>query len=205
MPVVGEWMTPWIAASFLVSACAVAFVVGGREIPTFEKTLLGISLCATLTAATLVRFRAIRTQQMRAREERARPPVEALDGSASVCSPAYVDGMQRWTTAVLELLEHAHGCAAQGTELAADLGAALADTRDLEQLLAASDGDLDINEAATIHALCTLWETNQPRIEKLAAQSDPGWHRRWAARVVADRRLRHGGAPIEPMEIPYRT
>src|SRR5687767_2351951 len=128
MPVVGEWMTPWIAASFLVSACAVAFVVGGREIPTFEKTLLGISLCATLTAATLVRFRAIRTQHMRAREERARPPVEALDGTPSISS-AYVDGMQRWTTAVLELLEHANGCATQGSELAAVLGAALADTR----------------------------------------------------------------------------
>jgi hypothetical protein len=114
--------------------------------------------------------------------------------------------MNRWTAAVVELLEHARGCAAEGSELAAELSAALDDTQDLRQLLDTSaPADLDINEAATIHAVCTLWETNQPRIERLASESDPAWHRRWAARVVADRRLRHGGSAAAGMVIPYRA
>ena len=132
---------------------------------------------------------------------------EALDNPVPhLGTAAYVEGMQRWSTTVLELLEHARGCAPEASKLATELEAAVEDTRELQQLLAASvDGELDINDAATIHAVCTLWETNQPRFENLAASSDPAWHRRWRARAVADRRLRHGGMVSVPVALPYRS
>ena len=41
---------------------------------------------------------------------------------------------------------------------------------------------LSLNELATLHSVCALWETNQERIEQLAADVDPPWHRRWRAR-----------------------
>ena len=108
---------------------------------------------------------------------------------------------------MLELLEHASWLRrARAPPVATELEAAVADTRELQQLLAASARTaLSIHEAATIHAVCTLWEANQARIEQLAAASDPGWHRRWRARTVADRSLRHGGTVSAPMVIPYRT
>jgi hypothetical protein len=107
---------------------------------------------------------------------------------------------------VLELLDHARGCLPEGSDLGPDLDAAIADTRELQGLLSASaEGELDIHDAATIHAVCTLWETSQPRIEELAARADPAWHRRWRARAVADRRLRHGGMASVPVAMPYRT
>jgi hypothetical protein len=207
MPVVGEWMTPWVASSFLVAVITATYVVGGNQLPLVERTLLAISLCATLTAATLVVIRSSRSKEESTREERARPAAEALDsGVAGLDFAAYVDGMRQWTASVLELLEHARGCAAEGSRLATELDAGLSDTSDLQQLLNASaPNQLNIHDAATIRSVCTLWETNQDRIEQLAASSDPGWHRRWRARSVADRRLRHGAMVSAPMVIPYRT
>jgi hypothetical protein len=207
MPHVGEWMTPWVAASLLVSVLTVAFVVGGRELPFHDAVLLTISIAATLTAGVLVTIRAGRAREASVLEERARPPAEALEGAVrEVGTAAYVEGMASWTARVLELLEHARGCATDGTTRAADLAAAIDETRDLCHLLEASvGGDLDINAAAEIHAVCTLWETNQRRIEQLAASCDPPWHRRWSARAVADRRLRHGGRTTAPLAIPYRS
>ena len=119
---------------------------------------------------------------------------------------AYVAGMERWTAAMLELVEHALACTDDGSAPATELAAAASDTRDLRELLDAGDaGELSINDLAVIHALCTLWETNQPRLEALAAATDPTWHRRWSARVVADRRLRQGGTVSAPLAVPYRT
>jgi len=207
MPFVGEWVTPWVASSFLVAVLTATYVVGGQQLPMLEQTLLAISVCATLTAATLVVVRSARSKEASTREERARPAAEALDsGVAGLDFAAYVDGMQQWTSTVLELLQHARGCAAEGSRLASELDAGLSDTTDLQQLLNASaPNELTIHDAATIRSVCTLWETNQARIEQLAASSDPGWHRRWRARSVADRRLRHGAMIADPMVIPYRT
>jgi hypothetical protein len=207
MPNIGEWMTPWIASAFLVAVLSVTYVVGGRQLPVLEQTLLAISLCATLTAASLVILRSSRAQKEAAREERARPPAEALDGGVvRLGTLAYAQAMERWTGTVLELLEHAQGCAEEGSPEAAELATAVTDTRELRELLESSTtDDLDINAAATVHALCSLWETNEPRIEELAASCDPAWHRRWSARSVADRRLRHGGTVSAPLVIPYRT
>ncbi len=206
MPHVGEWMTPWIVATFLVAVLTVTYVVGGRQLPILEQTLLAIGLCSTLTAASLVVIRSNRAKETSEREERARPPAEAMDGSAvRLGTFAYAQAMERWTAAVLELLEHAQGCA-EDSAVATELAAAVSDTRELRHLLETSGTDeLDINGAATVHALCSLWETNQPRLEDLAASCDPAWHRRWSAAAVADRRLRHGGTVTAPLVIPYRT
>ncbi len=207
MPFAGEWMTPWIAAAFLVAVMSATFVVGGRQLPLLEQTLLAISVCATLTGAVLVAIRSRRAHEANAREERERPPAEALDGGAvRLGTAAYTHAMQRWAGAIIELLEHALGCVEEGSDLAGELDAALSDARALFELLDASTVDaLDINAAAAIHSVCTLWEANQASMEQLAASADPSWHRRWSARVVADRRLRHGGTVSAPLAIPYQS
>jgi hypothetical protein len=207
MPFAGEWMTPWIAAAFLVAVLSVTYVVGGHQLPMLEQALLAIGLCATLTGAVLVAIRSSRAREAFVREERNRPPAEALDGATvRPGGAAYAQAMERWATAMLELLEHASGCADEGSEVAGALQAALTDTRELRALLAATTvDDLDINTAAAIHSVCTLWETNRGPMEQLAASLDRSWHRRWSARVVADRRLRHGGAVPAPLSIPYRS
>jgi hypothetical protein len=205
MPFAREWMTPWIAAAFLVAV--VSYVVGGRHLPMLEQTLLAIGLCATLTGATLVVVRSRRAHEAHVREERDRPPVEALaGGTVRLGTAAYTHAMRRWAGGITELLEHALGCVEEGSDLAGELRAALSDTRDLVELLDASTVDeLDINAAAAIHSVCTLWEANQATIEQLAASADPAWHRLWSARVIADRRLRHGGTVPAPLAIPYRS
>jgi hypothetical protein len=207
MPIVGEWMTPWVASALLVAVLTITYVVAGNQLPLFDRTLLAISLCATLTSTVLIVIRSGRARDASEREERARPAAEALGaGMGGPDFGPYLEGMQQWTAAMVELLQHARGCAAEGSELAAELNAALTETAELHQLLDASTSDgLNIHDAATILSICTLWETTQVRMERLAASSDPAWHRRWRARSVADRRLRHGGMVAEPMVIPYRT
>jgi hypothetical protein len=113
--------------------------------------------------------------------------------------------MERWTSAVLELLDHAIDAAGAESPLRDELVAAAADTLELHDLLSASTaGSMTINDNAMIHAVCTLWETNQARIEAIAADADPEWHRRWRARSVAERRLRHGTVSSDPIDLPYR-
>jgi hypothetical protein len=204
MPLVNEWMTPWIGAAFLVAIITVTYVARGNQLPMLEQTLLAVGLCATLTAAGLVVLRCNRKREVSLREERARPAIETLDGAdgGRGGNGAYVEGMQRWTVTTLELLEHARGCAPDGSPVATDLEAALVDTRELSELLFASGSDaLSIHETATIHAVCTLWEANLDRVEQLAESLDPLWYRCWRARAVADRRLRHGDAVCPPMAI----
>lgn len=207
MPLVGESLTPWLAAAFLIGLVTVSLIVGGRPLPAFEQTMLFTGLFATITAGALV---VVRTNQDLAdsdREERERPPSEALTTlDRPVGTAAYVAGMHCWTEAMLELIEHAIACSDEGSASVAELTTAAADTTDLRALLAdGNDDTLTINELAVIHALCTLWEANQPWVEELAAAADDDWHERWAARHVADRRLRHGVATPEPLLLPYRT
>jgi hypothetical protein len=120
---------------------------------------------------------------------------------------SYVTGMARWSGAMLELLEHALAETDPGAAERAHLNTAADEARDLHDLFTTeSSRALTINDHAQLHALGSLWETTQLRVERLAAQVDPSWHRRWKARSVVARNLRHGGdASPTPLVLPYRT
>lgn len=207
MQLSAEPMAPWLLAAFLLAALNLVVIVIGHDLEPIEHALLLVGLCGTVVAAGLVATRSHRHISDSDREERARPASEELtDSVVALGSTRYAEGMARWTGAVLELIDHALDAAGEDSDAHDDLAAAAADTRELNELLATSAGDeLRINDAAMIHAVCTLWEANQPRIEELAAAVDPVWHRRWRARSVADRRLRHGGAGSRPLVLPYRS
>jgi hypothetical protein len=207
MPLVGESLAPWLVASVVVALVIGGLVITGQELGLFEQALLFTGLFATMTAGALVVIRKDRDLADSDREERDRPATEVLSmADAPLGTAAYVSGMRCWTEAVLELIEHAIACRDDSSASASELQAAAADTKDLRALLTdGNDKDLTINELAMIHALCTLWEANQPWVEELAAATDDDWHERWAARHVADRRLRHGGLSDEPLALPYRS
>ena len=207
LPLVSEPMTPWLVAAFAIAALNLAIVVSGHQLPVLEQALLLIGLCTTLATGGLVAARSNRGLDASDREERARPAAEELvDPARQVGAVSYVVGMERWTTAVLELVDHALARSDLDPGARAELTAASSDTQELRDLLAAgTTEDLTINDTAMIHAVCTLWEANQARIEHLAARADASWHRRWRARTVADRRLRHGSTVPQPLVLPYRA
>ncbi|MFL6207221.1 MAG: hypothetical protein ACJ739_17900 [Acidimicrobiales bacterium] len=207
MPLVGESLAPWLAASILMSIVAIAFVLTGQQLPMFERAILFLGLFATITSGALVLVRTERDLADSDREERQRPASEALaTPEVPMGTAAFVSGMRQWTEAMLELIEHALASTDAASASGSELRAAASDTADLRALLTDGDEeDLSINDLAVIHALCTLWEANQPWVEELAAAADDEWHERWAARHVADRRLRHGGATQEPLTLPYRS
>lgn len=208
MPLIGEHMAPWLVAAFLLAVLNLVVLFSDIDPTTPEQVALVLGLCTTLAVAGLVAARSNRELAASEREERARPSRDQLvEGGYDASSPAYVDGMERWTAAMLELIDHAAGATDSGSmdDRRAQLSAAADDTRELRELLQASaDGPLSINDTATLHALCSLWETNQVHIEELAAGVDPGWHRRWRARTIVQRRLRHGRRPHRPPVLPYR-
>jgi hypothetical protein len=145
------------------------------------------------------------------REERARPAREQLTDLESIGhgggpgARSYVSGMERWTISLLELVDHAVDTTDQD-EVRGELISARDDTDALRALLhASSQRDLTLNEVATLHSVCALWETNQERIEQLAAAVDLGWHRRWRARSVVERLLRHGPPADTGVALPYRS
>jgi hypothetical protein len=207
LPLVSESLAPWLIASILISLVTIGFVVSGQRLPRFEQTMLLVGLFATMTAGALVVIRTDRERWDRDRDERERPATEMLAmPDLPVGTAAFVSGMEHWTAAMLELIEHALAGTDQGSETAAELRAAADDTKELRSLL--TDGnaaELSINDLAMIRALCTLWEANQPWVEELAAATDDEWHERWAARTLADRRLRHGDVSNEPLALPYRS
>ncbi len=107
---------------------------------------------------------------------------------------------------MLELVTHALTVAVPGTRLHAELEAAAADTADLRDLLGGKGAErLTINDRALMHALGTLWEAGQSRVETLAAGADRAWHRRWKARSVVERQLRRGSERRDELALPYTT
>lgn len=202
-----EPMAPWLIAACVLAVLNLTIVARGHQLPVLEQTILLIGLGATLAAGGLVSARSNRALRVSVREERARPASEELAGApVDMSSASYLEGMERWTAGMLELIEHAADLAAPSSPVHGELAAAAAETRDLRTLLDVdSVDDLSINDKALIHALSSLWEANQPRIEKLAEELDPAWHRRWSARSVADRRLRHGITGASPLVLPYRS
>jgi hypothetical protein len=212
LPQAHERLVPWLLAAAIVAAVTLAAVVlGDAELASPEMAVLLITLCATLAGSGLVAARSSSVERATQREERARPArdelldLDAIDEADEPGSVSYVEGMEQWTTALLELLDHA---VAQTTEPAVrqELTAAVADTDALRDLLRTStQRELNLNEAATLHSVCSLWETEQDRIEQLAAQVDPSWHRRWRARSVVARLLCHGSRARRELVLPHRS
>lgn len=218
MPLRTESLVPWLAAATVVAGLLLAAVRVDADPSGVEWAVLVLGLVGLLAAACLVAIRSRAELEEVEREERTRPAPDELDpdarsgrgdavGGARPGSPAYVQGMAAWTAANLELLTHAAELADHlGRPAANELATARDDTEALAELLATSvDGPLGVNETASLHAICTLWETNQGRLEALAADVDPRWHRRWRARAIVHRRLRHGARPRPALALPYRS
>lgn len=206
-----ESILPWLAACVVVAGWNLAVVVRNADLTIDEWGALFLALAATVSATGLVAARSRAASEVMARDERARPAQEQLrelvDDAALATpgSPGYVDGMERWSTVLLELIEHARDLALDPVAKS-QLDGAFDDTSALRDLLRSSQHrDLSLNEAATLHSVCSLWETDQERIELLAAEVDPRWHRRWRARTVVERRLRHGQRGEQTLVLPYRS
>lgn len=210
LPDLREWMTPWLGAAILVGACNLAVTILHVDLNVYERSVLLVALGASLASAGLVAARSRAAVEAIERDERARPAEEQLLGMvgdlrpSTADSPGYVQAMERWTSALLELVEHARS-ETLDAEQRTTLTAAADDTRALRELLRASDpAGLSLNEAAMLHSVCALWETDQERIEALAVEVDPRWHRRWRGRTIVERRLRHGQRAAGELVLPYR-
>lgn len=210
IPPTSESLLPWLGAAAVVAVVTLgAVILGGGELISVEITSLLVGLCATLAVAGLVAARSGTVAEASEREERARPARDQLpdldDGAEGPGSRSYLEGIERWTVALLELVAHAVEATTDAV-LRRELTSAAEDTDALHALLQATTRRrLGLNEVATLHSVCALWETNQDRIERLAAEVDPAWHRRWRARSVIARLLRHG-PPQQPAPVlPYRS
>jgi hypothetical protein len=104
------------------------------------------------------------------------------------------------------LTEHAADtAAAREAGIAEELISASEDTRELRDLLHANvDASLKVSGMATLRSICSMWESEQARIEELSASVDTDWHRRWRARSVVERLLRRGVRQPEATALPYR-
>jgi hypothetical protein len=204
MPIVGESMVPWLAGAFVLAAGDLALGLSGVEVLDTSRSLLLLGLCAALATAGLVAARAARAAEATLREERARPALDELGSPATERSGPYLQGMHGWMGAVLELLDHAVAASDPASPQHAELAAAAAEARDLQELFVADGSALTINDQARLHALGSLWEASQARVEQVAAAVDPHWHRRWRARHVDARLLRHGQDLPRPVALPYR-
>ncbi len=209
-----EPVMPWLAASILTIAAYVGGVVVGTAPTINQKVVLTVGLCSVVTATELVLTRSRRVQEALRRDERTRPAADELRAATPLAHarehdqlPPYAAGMLRYTAAVVELLEHSIGVALDRGADPTELASARDDAAALHDLLTAMAREpVHLRKAAKVHTICSLWETEQARIQQLAADLDPDFHRHWRARHVAALRLRHGAAPrrTEP-ELPYRA
>lgn len=210
-----EAIAPWVAASLLVMAAYTAgVVVDTAELNT--RIVLTVALCSIVTATYMVLARARRMEAELQRDERARPASDELElaPSSDVLSssldgnplPPYVAGMLGYSSAVVELLEHAVAVALDSEIDATDLASGRDDAAALHDLLATMAREpVHLRKAAKVHTICSLWEAGQDRLERAAADLDPEFHRRWRARHLAALRLRHGEAPRRvEATLPYR-
>jgi hypothetical protein len=211
-----EPLLPWLAASVLVVGVYAFGIVAGLAGTGVPWVILTVASCSVITATIFVWARSRRQQLEVRRAELARPASEELsnwtnestlvDVSDNHLTP-YAEGMLRYSGAVVELLDHAisvtRGRDADTTELTAARDDALA----LQNLLSAmATEQTRLDKVAKVHTICSLWETNQDRIEQEAAAVDPDFHRTWRARNIAVLRLRHGDRPRrhEPA-LPYQA
>lgn len=211
MPTTAEQLLPWLAAATAAAGCELAVAVLGFPLGVTQQAMLTVGLAGTLAAAGLLAARTNRELAESEREERARPALDELTGLPTVepigpdDSPVFFSGMQAWTDALLDLLDRSVE-ETKDPAIAEELAEAAEDTRALRELLRSSTArGLSLNEAAMLHTVVTLWETDQERLEALAASVDPVWHRRWRARTLIARRLRHGVPSSDSLVLPYRT
>jgi hypothetical protein len=217
MPLGGESLVPWLAALTSSAALLLVGLLNGASWTPIEWMALGMGMCGLIVATALVARRSREEMVELDRDERSRPAYDELlardtDPTSEEWDhpvpgqPTYVVTMLRWTGACLELLRHTAAVATSAgrPEAAGELGSARDDTEALHDLLRTRvEGPMGVNETASMHAICTLWETNLPRLEALAAEIDAGWHRRWRARTVSERLLRRGARLDGPMSLPY--
>lgn len=217
LPPSAERLAPWLAAPILIGALQVVVAVSGAEPSLAQRSVMILGLCGSIAVAGVVAARSSREADVAGREERARPALHELSGvddsfrstrgNREVGTSAYLESMKRWSEAMLELTEHAAATpAAIEADAVAELKSASDDTRELRDLLEANvNVPLKVSAIATLRSICSLWETEQVRIESLAATMDPEWYRRWRARSVADRILRRGARESNATALPYRS
>lgn len=206
----GERILPWLSAAVFAATCYLAGLTWGLPMTVGEGAALLMVLAGTLAAAGLLAARSGRADDATQLEERARPASDELAGMTGndlfgdTGAPAYLRGMEHWASALLALFEHA-ASTSDDPAVVSELTDAAEDTRAMHDLFAdGASHRLSLNEAAILHSVATLWETDQARLEQVAAAVDPTWHRRWAARSIVDRQLRHGRSGAERLVLPYR-
>jgi hypothetical protein len=214
LPRSAERLAPWLAGPILIGCLMVVVALAGAQPTLAQRAVMMLGLCGSIAVAGVVAARSSREADVENREERDRPSpyelfgVDESFGSAHEARPStYLENMERWTGAMLELTEHAATTpAAIEADVAGELASASEDTRELRDLLHTNvNVPLKVSGMATLRSLCTLWEAEQTRIESLAATMDPEWYRRWRARSVADRLLRRGVRESNAPGLPYRT
>ena len=206
VPAGAEVLWPWLGGAVFASLVTLGAVLLGASRSAAEIAAPGIVLGAILAATAAMTARSRASARASERDERARPTRDELEAGRAdwlAEGASYIDGMAQWTGAVIELLSHGRA-AARGDAERQELDAAIEDAAALHQLLEQSRAkDLHLTELATLHSLCGMWETNQGRVEQLAAALDPAWHRRWRAQSLPAQRLRHGPPRATDRQLPY--
>lgn len=210
-----ESLVPWLAASVVTMMAFTAGIAVGTSTSMPATAMLAVALCSIVTATHLVLYRTRRSEDEARVAHRARPAADELKSSTVVITPAvgetgqlppYAAGMRQYSSAVVELLEHAVDVALGADIDTTELASGRDDAAALHDLLTTMAAEpVHLHKAAKVHTICSLWEANQGRLERMAADVDPEFHRRWRTRNLAAIRLRHGEAPRrEEQSLPYR-
>jgi hypothetical protein len=211
-----ENLTPWLGASLLVIAAYVVGMLVGTSTSDAPRVVLTLAVCSVITSAQLVMYRSKRSAEAADRAQRDRPASEELASWLSdqtlvrlppgMDLPPYAAGMLRYSEAVVELLDHAVTAGQREPVDTADLESGREDAAALSNLLRTMGNEpAHLRKAAKVHTICALWEADQERLERAAADLDPEFHDRWRARHLATLRLRHGEAPRRASTtLPYR-
>lgn len=191
-------------------------VVTGVAPGDTKWVVLTVACCSIVTATMLVWGRSRRQEADVRRSELARPAPEELTNWATETTlvdageghlPPFGEGMLRYSAAVMDLLDHAIEVARSRGSETEDLITAREDAKALNSLLTAMAAEpARLGKVAKVHTICSLWESNQDRVEQEASEVDPDFHRRWRARNIAVLRLRHGDRPRrEEPALPYQV
>ena len=181
-----------------------------------NRVVLTVVVAAVLTATQLVAFRSRQVAKAAAKAQLSRPASDVLDAWVTETEltapftqndlPPNAAGMLEYSSAVVELLEHAVEVALRNGSDPKELVAGRDDAAALHDLLTTMASEpVRLRKAAKVHTICAIWEASQQPLEDAAAKLDPEFHRRWRARNLAALRLRHGQPPARTdVSLPYR-